>query len=94
MANLNGLIEYPNGVKVWYHNGLYHRDNGPAVEYPSGTKFWYHNGTQHRIDGPAVEYYDGSCEWYIDGVEYTFSEWIKLSTLTKNEISELVLYYG
>jgi len=94
MANTNGLIVSKYGTKRWYRDGRCHRDDGPAVEYPDGTKFWYHNGLYHRTDGPAVEYPDGLREWWIDGVVYTFSEWIKVSKLSKAEICELVLYYG
>ena len=36
-------IEYANGTKRWYQNGLRHRIDGPAVEYAFGTKFWYIN---------------------------------------------------
>lgn len=31
-------IEYSNGEKEWYFNGLRHRENGPAVEYRGGYK--------------------------------------------------------
>jgi len=93
MANKNGLVEYPDGSKRWGRNGKIHRDDGPAIEYTSGTKYWYCDGKIHRTDGPAIEYSDGTKYWYVNDVQYTFSEWIKLSTLTKNEISELVLYY-
>jgi len=68
--------------------------DGPAVEYADGTKSWYKFGKCHRVDGPAIEWADGKKEWYIDDEEYTLSEWIKLSKLTKDEITELVLYYG
>jgi len=94
MANRNGLIEYPDGSKRWYHNDLYHRVDGPAIEYANGKKYWYCDGKLHRTDGPAIESPNGTKYWYANDVQYTFSEWIKLSTLTKNEISELVLYYG
>jgi hypothetical protein len=33
--------------KVWYQNGLYHRDNGePAIIYSDGTKVWYQFGIE------------------------------------------------
>ena len=37
-------IEYANGDKFWYVNGLCHRKDGPAFEYANGGKFWYLNG--------------------------------------------------
>ena len=58
---------YKNGNKEWYLNGLYHREDGPAVEYANGDKFWYVNGKCHRIDGPACEYANGSKSWYVNG---------------------------
>ena len=43
------MIEYnvkvgSNGHKVWYLNGKYHREDGPAVELATGTKCWFLNG--------------------------------------------------
>ena len=86
--------EYADGSREWYIDGKRNRVDGPAVEYADGTKSWYKFGKCHRVDGPAIEWADGKKEWYIDDEEYTFSEWIKLSKLTKDEITELVLYYG
>lgn len=37
-------IEYTNGTKCWYRNGLCHREDGPAVEYPDGSCNWYLDG--------------------------------------------------
>lgn len=40
----NGLInyiEYSNGTKQWFKNGLVHRENGPAVEWENGNKEWW-----------------------------------------------------
>jgi len=34
---------YPNGNKVWFLNGKYHREDGPAIELTSGRKEWYLN---------------------------------------------------
>ena len=42
--NHTGIIEYPNGDKAWYKDGLYHRIDGPACEYSSGYKSWYIEG--------------------------------------------------
>lgn len=63
-------IEYSDGTKCWYRNGLLHREDGPAVIYHNGTRKWMLNGIPHRTDGPAVE--SGSyCEWRIWGTRYT-----------------------
>ena len=36
-------IEYADGTKCWYQNGLLHRTDGPTIEYPDGSKWWYLN---------------------------------------------------
>ena len=35
---------FPNGDKVWYLNGKFHREDGPALESANGNKYWYLNG--------------------------------------------------
>jgi len=55
-----------NGNKIWYLNGKYHREDGPAVEYANGDKEWWLNGKRHRVGGPAVEYANGTKAWYIN----------------------------
>ena len=38
-------IEWYDGVKDWYQNGLLHREDGPASEWPDGPyDYWYING--------------------------------------------------
>ena len=39
-------IEYSNGTKVWYINGLRHRTDGPAIEWADGDKEWCLNGVR------------------------------------------------
>ncbi len=39
--NYIGIVEYPSGSKIWYKEGDYHREDGPAVEFLSGYKEWY-----------------------------------------------------
>jgi len=34
------------GIKNWYKDGLFHREDGPAEEWPDGTKFWYLDGIE------------------------------------------------
>ena len=68
---------YKNGDKIWYKEGQFHREDGPAIEYACGDKFWYKNGKYHRIDGPAVECASGSKYWYIDNKYYTEAEFKK-----------------
>lgn len=32
-----------SGVEVWYKDGKWHREDGPAIIYPSGKKEYYLN---------------------------------------------------
>ena len=60
-------MDFANGYKSWYLNGIRHRTDGPAVEDANGTKAWFIDGKLHRLDGPAVEQSDGDKEWWVDG---------------------------
>ena len=74
-------IEYADGSKSWYQNGLLHRTDGPAIEWTCGRKEWYQNDKRHRIDGPAIIFEDGNNLWYINGVrlsEDEFNQAVKL----------------
>ena len=68
--NYIGIVEYPSGSKIWYKEGDYHREDGPAVEFLSGYKEWYINGFRHREDGPAIEFSNGKKEWWVEGKEF------------------------
>ena len=37
-------IEWADGTKLWYQNGLRHRTDGAAVEFLDGGKAWFING--------------------------------------------------
>jgi hypothetical protein len=50
--------------KVYYYNGVKHREDGPACISTWGDKEWWYNGTLHRQDGPAIEYSHGRIEWW------------------------------
>jgi len=60
-------IEEDLNGRIYYMDGEFHREDGPAVEYADGTKYWYLNGKYHREDGPAIEYADGTREWLLNG---------------------------
>jgi hypothetical protein len=62
-----GVVEHSDGEKVWYLNGQYHREDGPAREWADGEKQWRLNGQRHRVDGPAIERSDGTKHWYLNG---------------------------
>lgn len=59
--NLDGSLKEGKAVyedkTCWYHEGRYHRTDGPAIMHADGTKCWYLNGEQHRPEeeGPAYE---------------------------------------
>jgi hypothetical protein len=38
------LIEYENGTKIYFKNGLRHREDGPAVIYHNGYVEYFLNG--------------------------------------------------
>ena len=76
-------VEFGDGQKEWYKDGVRHRKDGPAVEYCNGYKAWYRYGKYQRNDGNAVEDVHGYRAWYINGEE-----------LTEEEISKLVQRFG
>ncbi len=67
-------IEWENGKKEWYRNGLRHRVDGPAVIYINGDKVWYMHGERHREDGPAIIYGDGRIFWYLNDTYFSKKE--------------------
>jgi hypothetical protein len=90
-------VEYADGTKSWWVNGVLHRKCGPAIEYANGSKSWYLNGKLHREGGPAIEWADGDKSWYLDdelhredgpAVEYVDGSkewWINGEELTQEE---------
>ncbi len=40
-SNYTGITELPSGTKVWYKNGLLHREDGPSFIYYNGDKEWW-----------------------------------------------------
>ena len=67
-------IEWADGRKEWYQNGLRHRTDGPAVDNANGFRAWYQNGLLHRDDGPAIEYADGGKSWWRNNQRMTEEE--------------------
>jgi hypothetical protein len=66
LKNYTGIVEYIDGTKYWYLNGLCHRLDGPAIEFMNGNKYWFLDGRCHRENGPAVEF-NGDRYWYLNG---------------------------
>ena len=61
-----GVVKDEDNHIIYYLNGEYHREDGPAVEV-GHNKWWLLNGRYHREDGPAIEYANGSKEWFLNG---------------------------
>lgn len=53
---------------AYYKDGLYHREDGPALVTMDGFEHWYLNGKRHRIGGPAIIGPGVGEEWWEDGV--------------------------
>jgi len=100
-----GIVEWENGTKYWYKDGLLHREDGPAVEWADGAKFWYKEGKLHRIDGPAIEYANGSKLWYekgklhrIDGSAVEWNDgikewWIEGKFYNQSDLEKFINYF-
>lgn len=85
-------VEWTNGHKEWWVNGMLHRLDGPAVEYAGGYKAWYVEGKLHRLDGPAIESADGLKEWWLEGklmTEKEFNEYIKPKPTCEGKVVEV-----
>ena len=39
--NYTGIVEWDDGIKEWYKNGEYHREDGPARIYKEGFNSWW-----------------------------------------------------
>ena len=63
----NGRYVDALGAVYWYKDGLFHREDGPALEWADGSKEWYLDGQRHRLDGPAIEYLGVYKAWYKNG---------------------------
>jgi len=42
-----GCLINKSGYKVWYKDGLKHREDGPAIEWKNGDKKWWLNNVQY-----------------------------------------------
>lgn len=67
-------VEFANGDKMSYLNGLRHRLDGPACDYANGHKEWWQNGKLHRVDGPAVISSNGDKQWWLLGDQLSYHE--------------------
>jgi hypothetical protein len=39
--HFTGMVEWPEGRKEWFVDGLQHREDGPARVWPNGAKEWW-----------------------------------------------------
>jgi hypothetical protein len=84
-----------DGDTVWLLNGMYHREDGPAVVWQNGDEDWYLHGDYHRTNGPAIVWHDGTASWYLHGSHYTFDGWLHQNNeLTDEEKVMMKLQYG
>lgn len=56
------MREYPDGTKIWWKNGIRHREDGPAVEYTNGDIEWYLYGRRYSFDVWCAKMYISSEE--------------------------------
>lgn len=59
---LDGKFQSGEGT-YYFHKGLAHRTDGPAVE-DSDCTCWYIYGKLHRTDGPAIIWENGDENWF------------------------------
>ena len=96
IPNLNG-DECKYGDRVWTDSdGLFHRENGPAIIYKTGAEYWYCRGVLHREDGPAVIFSDGDGNHFINAKYHTKFRWLQWlksgqSSLDQKTILKLIL---
>ena len=84
--NLYGpAINHDNSIKMWYINGIRHRENKPALISPLG-ELWYYYGNLHRINGPASIHKNIGNIYYIHGINYTKQKYNKIMFIIKRFI--------
>ena len=65
-------LEWADGDKFWYRDGLVHREDGPALIYSNGSKYWYIDGVQLTEDAfKARKAPHNGKKVTVDGIEYT-----------------------
>ena len=74
LENDGPAIEWSNGTKLWYINGVRHRENGPAIEYANGSKSWWINGQKYSEQSfiKNLKPFLGK-KVVVDGIEYILS---------------------
>ena len=47
-------VEYADGTKKWYQNGVLHREDGPAVVWYDGDEAWWFNGVKCTVTAESL----------------------------------------
>ena len=76
------MIEYTvkiwdDGTKIWFLNGEYHREDGPAVVLYDGSEEWWLNGEMVTEKEHKKRTSKASCQGKvveIDGIKYKLEE--------------------
>ena len=80
----HGLVMYIYRNINSSQNGVFHREDGPALEYTNGYRVWYKMGKYYREDGPARIWQNGKEEYYLNDKLYSKEDYylkIKLDRL-------------
>lgn len=64
-------------VELWYKNGVFHREDGPAIRHKDKTFLYYYEGKLHRLDGPAIVERAGPKQFWIMGQKLSPKEYKK-----------------
>jgi hypothetical protein len=71
VGNFTGFVIYNDeNNKIYFKDGLYHCEEGPAFITREYEK-WYINNRLHRLGGAAVIRANGSQEYWVDGKPVT-----------------------
>lgn len=63
-------------IEIWYKNGEYHRENGPAITHKNNF-LWYYGGKLHNLQGPAIDTGGGPKQYWINGQKLSPKEYKK-----------------
>ena len=84
--NLYGpSVNHNNRTKMWYINGIRHRENQPAFISSLG-ELWYYYGKLHRINGPAIINIEMGNRYYIHDKIFTKEKYNKIMFIIKRFI--------
>ena len=88
-------VNRPDGAQIWYKDGCYHREDGPAYIEHDGTEYWFLNGELHREDGPAVISPHGTHMWFSKGSwQNNKKKFREASGLSDEDMTALLLKYN